>query len=62
MREGSNDDMTSRFARVRVRPAHGDHRRIVPHPEEWLLVEWSEGDAEPAKYWFSTLPKSLFLA
>ncbi len=61
-REGSNDDMTSRFARVRVRPAHRDHRRTVPHPEEWLLVEWPEGDAEPAKYWFSTLPKSMSLA
>ena len=42
-REGSNDDMTSRFARVRVRPAYQDYKRTAPHPEEWLLVEWAGG-------------------
>lgn len=61
-REGSNDDMTSRFARVRVRPAHRDEKRVEPHPEEWLLVEWPEGDTEPTKYWFSTLPADMSLA
>src|SRR3954466_6311528 len=25
--------------------------------EEWLLIEWPEGDAEPAKYWFSNLSR-----
>lgn len=30
--------------------------RSKPHPEEWLLVEWPRGDAEPTKYWLSTLP------
>jgi SRSO17 transposase len=29
-----------------------------PRPEEWLLIEWPEDEAEPAKYWFSTLPAS----
>lgn len=24
--------------------------------EEWLLIEWSVGDAEPIKYFFSTAP------
>ena len=38
-RDGSNDDMKSRFARVRVRPAYQDYKRTAPHPEEWLLVE-----------------------
>ena len=61
-REGSNDDMTSRFARVRVRPAHQDYKRTAPHPEEWLLVEWPEGEAEPTKHWFSTLPDDISLA
>jgi SRSO17 transposase len=23
---------------------------------EWLVVEWPEGEAEPTKYWLSTLP------
>src|SRR5690349_13914440 len=49
--------LSSRFAAVRVRPAHRDTKRTEPWPEEWLLIEWPEGDAEPAKYWFSNLPK-----
>ena len=28
----------------------------APHPEEWLLIEWPKGAAEPAKYWLSNLP------
>src|SRR6185437_8269824 len=38
-------------------PAHRDTKRTAPWPEEWLLIEWPEGDGEPAKYWFSNLPK-----
>ncbi|MGZ3603218.1 MAG: IS701 family transposase [Ktedonobacterales bacterium] len=55
-REGSNGDLTSRFAAVRVRPAHADQQRSEPWPEEWLLIEWPKGEAEPTRYWFSTLP------
>jgi SRSO17 transposase len=55
-REGSQGKLSSRFAAVRVRPAHRDTQRTEPWPEEWLLIEWPEGDAEPAKYWFSNLP------
>src|SRR4051812_35172189 len=54
-REGSAGTLTSRFARVRVRPAHGDEWRAAPRDEEWLLIEWPEGDAEPAKYWLATV-------
>src|SRR5258708_27911361 len=25
-------------------------------PKEWLLIEWPRGEAEPSKYWVSTLP------
>jgi SRSO17 transposase len=53
-REGSQGKLSSRFAAVRVRPAHRDTQRSEPWPEEWLLIEWPE--AEPAKYWFSNLP------
>jgi SRSO17 transposase len=56
-REGTNDWLGSRFARVRVRPAHNDDRRDTPHPHEWLLIEWPNGDAEPSRYWFSNLPE-----
>src|SRR3954463_7053011 len=58
-REGSAGALTSRFARVRVRAAHRDEWRTAPRDEEWLLIEWPEGDAEPAKYWLSTLPPDM---
>ncbi len=56
-REGSNQTLSSRFAAVRLRPASRDHKLMEPHPVEWLVVEWPEGEAEPTKYWLSTLPE-----
>jgi SRSO17 transposase len=58
-REGSNNSLASRFARVRVRPAHDDYRLKVPHPHEWLLIEWPRGEAEPTRYWLSNLPETI---
>jgi SRSO17 transposase len=55
-REGTRHKLRSRFAAVRVRPAHRDHLRSEPYPEEWLLIEWPRGETEPTKYWLSTLP------
>ena len=55
-REGTKKKLRSRFAAIRVRPAHRDEKRAEPHPEEWLLMEWPKGENEPAKYWLSTLP------
>jgi len=55
-RKGKQRPLRSRFAAVRIRPAHRDYWRAEPHPEEWLLIEWPRGEAEPAKYWLSTLP------
>jgi hypothetical protein len=40
---------------MRVRAAHEDYRLNEPRPEEWLVIEWPEGEDEPTKYWFSTL-------
>jgi SRSO17 transposase len=54
-REGTERRLRSRFAAVRVRPAHRDYEKAEPHAEEWLLVEWPKGETEPAKYWLSTL-------
>ena len=53
---GTRGVMRSRFARLRVRPAHRDVHRAAPRPVEWLLIEWPRGEAEPTKYWLSTLP------
>jgi SRSO17 transposase len=57
-REGSADWLSSRFARVRVRVGHN---RLIPElvAQEWLLIEWPEGEAEPTKYWLSTLPAKI---
>ena len=58
-REGVADRLTSRFARVRVRAAHRDYWLNELRPPEWLLIEWPEGEKEPTKYWFSTLPEEI---
>ena len=57
-REGSADRLSSRFARVRVRVGYN---KLIPEDAspEWLLVEWPEGEAEPTKYWLSTLPENI---
>jgi SRSO17 transposase len=60
-REGTADYLSSRFARVRVRAARRDDQRQETRPEEWLLIEWPEGEKEPTKYWLSTLPKDVTL-
>ena len=60
-REGTRGTMRSRFAAVRVRPAHRDEKRHEPRPEEWLLVDWPKGEKEPRKYWLSTIPQHASL-
>ena len=47
--------MSRRFAALRLRPASRDFERAEPHAEQWLLIEWLQGEAAPAKYWLSTL-------
>src|SRR5690606_4815178 len=41
-REGTNESLSSRFARVRVRAANDNRARA----EEWLLIEWPAGADE----------------
>jgi SRSO17 transposase len=59
-REGSADWLSSRFARVRVRVGYNG---AIPGQvaEEWLLIEWPEGETDPTKYkyWLSTLPAKI---
>jgi len=57
-REGSADRLSSRFARVRIRVGYN---KLIPATlsPEWLLIEWPEGEAEPTKYWLSTLPDNV---
>lgn len=60
-RAGAQKKLQSRFAAVRVRPAHRDYGKAEPYPQEWLLIEWPKGVAEPTKYWVSTLPATIRL-
>ena len=60
-RQGVKRKLRSRFAAVRVRPAHRDYWQAQPHPEEWLLIEWPRDAAEPIKYWLSTLAAEISL-
>jgi SRSO17 transposase len=60
-RQGTERGLRSRFAAVRVRPAHRDYWKAEPRPEEWLLIEWPKGESEPTKYWLSTLPETTSL-
>ena len=61
-REGTNGELASRFARTRVRAAHADTRLSAPREEEWLPIEWPEGEPEPTQYWLSTLPEETGFA
>jgi SRSO17 transposase len=61
-REGTSALLTSRFAAVRVRPAHRDPLLQEPWPEQWVLVEWPPGEMEPTTYWLSTLPSDPVLS
>jgi len=54
-RQGVAKPLQSRFARVRVRAAHRDRARA----EEWLIIEWARGGAEPAHYWLSNLAPNM---
>jgi SRSO17 transposase len=58
-REGSSEQLSSRFARLRIRVAHRDYNLTKSRQEEWLLIEWPKGEAEPAKYWLSTVPEKI---
>jgi SRSO17 transposase len=59
-REGTNEWLSSRFARVRVHVA-SSHENSGKPVEEWLLIEWPAGEKEPTKYWLSTLSRHITL-
>src|ERR1700732_4046728 len=57
-RGSSAEQLSSRFARVRVRVGYN---KLIPETlsPEWLLIDWPEGEAEPTKYWLATLPENV---
>jgi len=60
-REGTCHPLRSRFAAVRIRAAHRDHKLTQPREPEWLLIEWPRGESEPRKYWMANLAKDIRL-
>ena len=60
-REGTKGPMRSRFAAIRVEPAHGEVRGTQSEPPSWLLVEWPTDSAEPTKYFLANLPEGTAL-
>ena len=60
-REGTNETLSGRFAAVRIRHAGGNMGKARLRPEQWLLIEWPAGEAEPLKYYLSSLPEDIAL-
>lgn len=58
-RAGTAERLSSRFARLRVRAAHRDYTLSERRAEEWLLVEWPEGESGPTKYWLATVAHDI---
>ncbi len=56
-REGTNEKLRSRFARVRVRaaPIRGEAR----FAEQTLLIEWPKDEAAPTKFWLATVDRNM---
>lgn len=58
--------LSSRFVRLRVRPANVKLRNRASRegrelPVCWLLCEWPEGEPEPTAYWLSNLAEDTTL-
>jgi SRSO17 transposase len=58
-REGTRGTMSSRFATLRIRPAHRDEKLTQARAEEWLIIEWPKGEPDPTRYWLSTMPATI---
>ena len=54
-RKGTRQDLTARFALRRVAPAGAYAERDT----QWLLIEWRDGEKEPANYFLATLPETI---
>lgn len=55
-RQGTKEDLWARFALRRVVPAYDEARGVDKREAVWLLIEWRDGEAEPANCFFCSLP------
>ena len=51
----AGEDVSSRFAFVRVVATNPVRNRHQQPRQEWLIVEWPEGEEVPSDYWLSNL-------
>ncbi len=52
----AGEEVTGRFAFVRVVATHPVRNDNQPPREEWLIIEWPEHAEAPCDYWLSNLP------
>lgn len=58
-REGTSERLSARFAARRVVVGHEDGREPKDREEQWLLMEWRDGEPEPGHFYLLTLPKDV---
>lgn len=58
-RKGTRSDLTAKFALERVLPAHAHGDPARDREPLWLLIEWRDGEDEPANYFLSSLPARI---
>ncbi len=51
----AGEDVSGRFAFVRVVATNPVRNRHQPPRQEWLLIEWPDGEQAPTDYWLSNL-------
>jgi SRSO17 transposase len=60
-RTGSRGELSARFAMRRVTPWAEQGNELDERSTVWLLIEWRDGEADPANYYFSSLPQDTSL-
>lgn len=60
-RTGTRGELSARFAMRRVAPCGEQGNALDERSTVWLLIEWREGEADPANYYFSSLPPDTSL-
>lgn len=60
-RTGSGGELSARFAMRRVTPCAEQRHELDERSTIWLLIEWRHGEADPANYYFSSLPPDTSL-
>jgi SRSO17 transposase len=54
----TGEDVSGRFAFVRVVATHPVRNNNLPPREEWLIIEWPAHEEAPSDYWLSNLPEN----